>query len=564
MPAQVLAHFTNPSWYCGEPDARVPESRRATRERIQMSSFLKRWLAVGTAAAVTLLGAVASTPAASAEMKDVATNRAANYVATHLPSKSSVSGNATAALALATTGQCTYAAPLRTIVHRLQDRTAKYIKKNPAGAAKLALVAESLGLNPKKFGKRNLLSAITKGLPSDGTISPYPFAQALGIVSLKRAGTAVPASMVTRLLGMQNANGSFGTNDAAADSVGDPDSTAVAIQALAAVGGHQAAVDKALAWADANQTAAGYWKAYSPVDSTGLLGSVSGLASSTTTKAHAWLLTQQLSSGGFPNTLSGSSANVMATADALWLLSGTDLSTSFLKLSSCGSTPPKLPKATTSCAGVWVVVDRGNGQYTTRCAKKYSTGVVALRSAGFAVKTFTTSFGASICRVTKFPAKCDTTFASGYWSYWTSTRKADGTWSDWGYASTGPATSSPAKGTAEAHLWVAGSIPWDASPAPVPAVSAPIGYASSPVPVISGTTKVGQKLRVTTGAWSPMPPKLKIRWYRNGHAIKHATATTYTLRKADRRKRISVKVTASGAGYQTLSRVSVKTAKVTR
>lgn len=529
-----------------------------------MYSSVKRWLAVGTAAAVALLGVTTSAPTASADMKDVATNQAANYVATHLPSKSSVSSNATVALALATTGQCTYAAPLRTVVSRLKDRAATYIKKNPAGAAKLTLVAKALGLNPKKFGKQNLVSAITKKLPSDGAISPYAFSQALGVLALKRAGATVPTRMVTKLLAMQNSNGSFGNNTAVTDPVGDPDSTSIAIQALTAVGGHQDALDQAVAWAEASQTDQGYWAAYSPVDSTGLLGSVDGLASDTTSKARTWLLGQQLDNGGFPNTLGGSSANTMATADALWLLSDTDLSTVFLKLSACGSTPPKLPKATTSCTGVWVVVDRGNGQYTTRCATKYTNGLTALKSAGFSVKTFTTAFGKSLCQVTKFPASCDTTFASGYWSYWTAVQNDDGTWGDWGYASTGPATSTPAKGTAEAHLWVAGSIPWDANPAPVPSVAAPIGYTSSPVPAISGTAKVGQVLTVTVGTWSPTPPSLKIRWYRGGHAIKGATAKTYTLKKLDRGKRIRVKVTASGTGYETLSRVSAKTAKVAK
>jgi len=69
---------------------------------------------------------------------------------------------------------------------------------------------------------------------------------------------------------------------------------------------------------------------------------------------------------------------------------------------------------------------------------------------------------------------------------------------------------------------------------------------------------------VTVGTWSPMPPSLKIRWYRGGHAIKGATAKTYTLKKLDRGKRIRVKVTASGTGYETLSRVSAKTGKVAK
>jgi hypothetical protein len=497
-------------------------------------------------------------------MTDVATNDAANYVATHLPSRKSAGANADAALALATTGQCTYAGTLRTLVNRIEDRASTYIKGNRAGAAKLTITVDALGLNPRKFAKRNLVKAITRGLPADGTVSSYAFPQALAIVALDRAEATVPAAMVTKLLSQQNPNGSFGTNTAVSDPVGDPDSTAVAIQALTAVGGHQTAVDAALAWAHDAQTDAGYWAASSPANSTGLLGSVTGLASGDVAGARAWLVDQQLADGGFANTLGGTTSDRFATTDALWTLSGTNLTTVSLNLKSCGSTPPKLPKATTKCTGVWVVVDRGNGQYTTRCATRFETGIAALRSAGFSVRTFTTAFGDSVCRITKFPSTCDTTFASGYWSYWQATQKADGTWGDWGYASTGPATSVPARGTAEAHLWVAGSIPWNADPAPVPHVSAPIGYASSPVPTITGTPEVGQVLTVETGTWSPTPPSLKIRWYRSGRAISGATKVTYKLTRADYRKRITVKVTASGSGYQTLSRTSLPTAKVTR
>ncbi|HEY3406577.1 MAG TPA: hypothetical protein VGK53_00235, partial [Propionicimonas sp.] len=370
--------------------------------------------------------------------------------------------------------------------------------------------------------------------------------------------------MVTKLLSMQNPNGSFGTNIAVSDPVGDPDSTALAIQALTAVGGHQAAVDAALAWAHGAQTSDGYWAASSPADSTGLLGSAPGLAADDVKAARAWLVKVQLPNGGFANTLGGLTSDRLATDDALWLLSGTNLTTVNLKLKDCGSTPPKLPAATSVCTGVWVIVDRGNGQDTTRCATRFATGTAALSSAGFRVKSFTTGFGASVCQIAKFPAACDTTFASGYWSYWQSTQKPDGTWEPWTYATTGPSTSTPSRGVAEAHLWVAGSIPWDASPAPKPHVTAPIGYATSPVPTITGTAKVGHRLSVVTGAWSPAPPTLTVRWYRSGKAISGATKLTYKLTKHDYKKKLTVKVTAKGAGFQTLSKTSLPTAKVTK
>ncbi|PFG17527.1 hypothetical protein ATK74_2100 [Propionicimonas paludicola] len=528
-----------------------------------MFHTLRRWLAAGSAVAVALVGLVAApAPLAVADMADVATNSAANYVATHLPSKSQTSSNIDSALGLAGTGQCTYAAPLRTLVSHLEGQAQSYIKGKPAAAAKLAIAVDALGLNPTKFAKQNLVAAITKNLPSNGDVGGYPFSQALALIALDRTGATIPDSMVTRLLSQQNKDGSFGQND--------PDSTALAIIALRAIAdskAEQSALSDAISWATDHQTGAGYWDNYSPVDSTGLMGSALAAvgSDSASAAARAWLTGVQLKDGGFANSLGGTRSNLMATSEALWLLSGTNLSTVSLKLAACGSTPPAMLSATTSCSGVWVVVDRGNGQVATRCATTYATGAAALASAGFSVKTFSTQFGPSICQIRSFPAGCDTTFGSGYWSYWTSTLDpATGTWSAWDYAQTGPASSHPVKGVAEAHLWIPSSIPWTASPAPTPSVKPPKAYTSAPRPTISGVTKVGKKLTVVTGTWSPKPDKFSYRWFRSGKPIAKATGKTYQLKKADKGKTIKVSITASGSGLQTAVRTSLSTPKVTK
>ena len=48
--------------------------------------------------------------------------------------------------------------------------------------------------------------------------------------------------------------------------------------------------------------------------------------------------------------------------------------------------------------------------------------------------------------------------------------------------------------------------------------------------------------------------KLAYRWYANGKAISKATASTYTVRKAQKGKRITVRVTGRKTGYPTVSR----------
>jgi hypothetical protein len=209
-----------------------------------------------------------------------------------------------------------------------------------------------------------------------------------------------------------------------------------------------------------------------------------------------------------------------------------------------------LPAPVTSCSGVWVVVDRGNGETTVRCATSYATGTKALASAG--LKTEATS--GFICRIAAFPATCDSTGATGYWSYWHATAAADGTWTAWRYSSQGASSHHPKKGQAEG---------WRFQPLTegvAPTLAPPAGYTAAPSPRITGKARVGRTLTVITGTWVPSPT-LTLQWYRSGKAVKGATGPTYKLTRKDKGKRVSVKVTAAGAGLQTVSR-SARTTKV--
>jgi len=99
------------------------------------------------------------------------------------------------------------------------------------------------------------------------------------------------------------------------------------------------------------------------------------------------------------------------------------------------------------------------------------------------------------------------------------------------------------------------------------AVSAPTavvaaGTLSSVKPKIKGTATVGSKLKVTAGKWAPSTIKLTYRWYRSGKAISGATKASYTLKKADKGKKITVKVTGRATGYATKSVTSASTRKV--
>ncbi|MGC3995841.1 MAG: hypothetical protein QM779_17270 [Propionicimonas sp.] len=520
-----------------------------------MYSPIKRWLAVGTAAVVASIGLGPSSTAAAAELSTSAT-KAAAYLTSHLPtSKSSFDSVFQTTLGLAATGKCTYATSLRTLEDTLTTLAPKYVKSGGAvAAAKVALAAESIGADPEAFAGTNLITTITADLPSSGQVgsSANGFGQALAIIALSRNGTDVPASMVTNLLAYQGTDGGFAW---LASGDPDPDTTAVAILALNAAGGHADEVADAVDWADNAQLADGSWAAsydgteLSPVDSTGLLGSALSEVGADTGDALSWLTAQQLSSGAFSNVRSGTKANLMSTSEALYLLTGHSLASALVDLNAC---PWPLPASTTSCTGVWVVVYRAADDYSVRCAAKYATGFEALASAGF---TAGLSSG-FLNRVNGFPEVIDTTWTN-WWGYYHATPNSDGTWGDWTAYDVGGDQSTPVTG--EAELWNYGPNTWGETPdAPYP----PLGYATVVTPKVKGTVKVGHKLTAVRGSWLPKPDSYSYRWYNDGKAISGATSRTYKLKKSDKGDRISVKVTAKGKGLQTVSVMSAKTAKV--
>lgn len=85
---------------------------------------------------------------------------------------------------------------------------------------------------------------------------------------------------------------------------------------------------------------------------------------------------------------------------------------------------------------------------------------------------------------------------------------------------------------------------------------------STPRPVILGSARVGGYLLAYPGLWRPAPVKLSYQWYRDGKAIIGATRITYRLARADRNTVITVAVTGSKAGYDSVTKVSKATKTV--
>lgn len=83
-------------------------------------------------------------------------------------------------------------------------------------------------------------------------------------------------------------------------------------------------------------------------------------------------------------------------------------------------------------------------------------------------------------------------------------------------------------------------------------------------PKIKGTPKVGKRLKAVKGTWTPGALTFSYKWFRGAKKIKGATNVRYRLVKADRGKRIRVKVTAKRSGYTTVSAKSKPTKRVRR
>ncbi|MFT4187665.1 MAG: S-layer homology domain-containing protein [Aeromicrobium sp.] len=100
------------------------------------------------------------------------------------------------------------------------------------------------------------------------------------------------------------------------------------------------------------------------------------------------------------------------------------------------------------------------------------------------------------------------------------------------------------------------------SAATAPVVVPILDFTTAPTPTISGTAHVGQTLTANTGSWAPSPDTLSRQWLRDGTPISGATGTTYVVTTADVDTFLSVRVTATKAGYNDTSRTSAQTAEV--
>ena len=136
---------------------------------------------------------------------------------------------------------------------------AEYANKSVGAAAKLVIAIEAARGDVSKVAGVDLLATV-KNAPADanGLYGTGVFDHAYVIIALAAAGESVPQTAIDALVKTQIADGSWGFDGKTTAGNGDTNTTALAIQALAAAGQAQnPIVAKGLAFLKSNQTADG-------------------------------------------------------------------------------------------------------------------------------------------------------------------------------------------------------------------------------------------------------------------------------------------------------------------
>jgi uncharacterized repeat protein (TIGR02543 family) len=80
-----------------------------------------------------------------------------------------------------------------------------------------------------------------------------------------------------------------------------------------------------------------------------------------------------------------------------------------------------------------------------------------------------------------------------------------------------------------------------------------VGYFGSQATIdITGTVQTGKKLTAVLGSWTVKPTTIGYQWFADGAAIPGATKSTYTIPTSRLGSQLSVRITATKAGYASL------------
>ncbi|MFJ9551412.1 prenyltransferase/squalene oxidase repeat-containing protein [Streptomyces erythrochromogenes] len=218
-------------------------------------------------------------------------------------------------------------------------------------AARLALVAEATGKDPRAFGGHDLLGDLVKyacprdigdGETIEGCFTKGDFrttgqadAQAMAVLALVNAGVTPPAGSVSRLAHLQCEDGGFTSVLIRPGSMGcesEAGATGLIALALERAGGHEAALQKARNHLKRSQLATGAWPAVyyettgNPAATAWAAQALRALGDEAFADAGvSWLSERQLPTGGFGFAEDDTESRLYPTATAAIAGAGSDL-----------------------------------------------------------------------------------------------------------------------------------------------------------------------------------------------------------------------------------------------
>lgn len=174
---------------------------------------------------------------------------------------------ADAVIALAAARSAGADVDLEPAVAYLEANALAYAQSGPGQAAKLALAVAAAGGDPRDAAGVDPLTLAERSASEETGLYGFGvFDHALTMLALAAAGDEIPAEAVEALRAAQIAEGSWAFDGSTSPGAGDTNTTAMAIQALAAAGqGDDPAVEAALAYLREAQGGAGGF-AFQPGD----------------------------------------------------------------------------------------------------------------------------------------------------------------------------------------------------------------------------------------------------------------------------------------------------------
>jgi hypothetical protein len=297
----------------------------------------------GLVAALLLLVTVGV--ASAAQPNPEAAGKALAWVKTQQQADGSFAGfgagsTVDAALAIVAAGgdPAAYTNNGNSAVEFLQSKAAD-LAKTPGGAGKLLIAVSAMGLNGKSFGGVNLVELINASYdPAKGQYGEDAIGHAFAMLGLRAAGETVPAEAVAFLERSQTPEGGWAFTGEATAGAADTNTTAVAVQALHAMGAglnSSQVIEKALGYLRSQQgedggfpyQKGGEFGSESDVNSTAyvLQALLAMRANAEADRASLYLLSMQKPSGAFQWKKSEPDDNAGATYQAIPALLGRTL-----------------------------------------------------------------------------------------------------------------------------------------------------------------------------------------------------------------------------------------------